>query len=452
VSAVAEVEKFFTSRAAWKSGLVRDVIVERLMRRWIAEGSLATYDACARLLASAPEEKQRHRLVAAIEQGFHDRPLGEVMFGTGGLFASAAAAEVWTNTTKAHIDHGTPALSAQLDSLWRNNTTDSGLIHVGVHTGRASATARARALLADARAEPALRVKLIQLLGELGDPSDARRLLELLGDAPEPLQLAALDALPVFDLPELATELLQRYPKLADRVRARVRQALLSRKPWARTILQAVDTGRLPAVDFTAEQLRAVALHEDEELNELVRKHWGRMSPGTAEEKLAEMRRLNNDLNVSPGDPTRGHEIFMRVCGVCHTMDGEGGKVGPDLTPANRTDREFLLASIVDPSAAIRKEYIGYDVETKDNRMLSGVIADQSGGNLTLGLATGERIIIPQVQVQSLRESTVSIMPEGLVKPLKPQELRDLFGYLERKQPLTAKPSTISTNTAGLKQ
>jgi len=164
------------------------------------------------------------------------------------------------------------------------------------------------------------------------------------------------------------------------------------------------------------------------------------LNPGTPEEKLAEMRRLNNDLNVSSGDPARGHEIFTKICGVCHTIFGEGGKVGPDLTEANRTDREFLLASIVDPSAAIRKEFIAYEVETKDDRMLSGVIVDQSGGNLTLGIATGERIVIPQSQVVSLRESTLSMMPEGLVKPLKPQELRDLFGYLQSKKALTAKP------------
>ena len=438
VAALPDVETFFTSPAAWKSELVRDVIVERLMRRWIAEGSAATYDACARLLAGAPDAGQRHRLLAAIELGFHDRPVAKVTFGTGGLFASAEMAEVRTNTATTHIDHVSPALSAQLDALWRDDTTDPVLIHIGAHTGRAAATARARALLTDAAAERELRVKLIQMLGELGDPSDAERLLKLVGDAPESLQLAALDALPAFDLPELATELLERYPKLADRVRSRVRQVLLSRKAWARIILHEVDTGHLPAADFTVEQLRPVALHEDKELDELVRKYWGRMSSGTTEEKLAEMRRFGNDLRAALGDPARGHEIFTRLCGVCHTMYGEGGKVGPDLTEANRTDREFLLASIVDPSAAIRKEYLAYDVETKDGRMLSGVIADQSGGNLTLGIATGERIVVPQSQVVSLRESTVSIMPEGLVKPLKPQELRDLFGYLESKKPLAA--------------
>jgi putative heme-binding domain-containing protein len=152
------------------------------------------------------------------------------------------------------------------------------------------------------------------------------------------------------------------------------------------------------------------------------------------------MRRLNNDLNAGPGDPARGREIFTRVCGLCHTMFGEGGKIGPDLTPANRADREFLLASIVDPSSAIRKEYLAYEITTKDDRVLSGVILDQSGGGLTLGISTGERINIPQAQVAALRESVVSLMPEGLVKPLKPQELRDLFSYLQSTNATYSRP------------
>jgi putative heme-binding domain-containing protein len=279
-----------------------------------------------------------------------------------------------------------------------------------------------------------LRLNLIQLLGELCDPSDAERLLKLVGGGPEPFQFAALDALPVFDRAELASELLVRYPKLSPRVQARVRQLLLSRKPWARSILVEVDAGRLAPTDFTMEQLRVVALHEDKQLDDLVRKHWGSVSRGTSEEKLAEMRRFNNDLNAGKGDPARGHEIFSRICAVCHTLFGEGGKVGPDLTHSNR-DREFLLGSIVDPSAAIRKEYIAYEVSTKDGRILSGVLADQSGGNLTLATSTGERAVIPQSQVASLRESAVSLMPEDLVKPLKPEELRDLFSYLRSSQP-----------------
>ena len=436
VTGLSEVERFFTSPAAWKSGLVRDVIVERLMQRWIAEGSAATYDASAHLLASAPDQNQRHRLLAAIEQGFHDRPAGAVTFGTGGLFANAAAVELGSSAARASVENVAPALLEQLDADWDDDTTDATLVHIGIHTGRPVASARARALLTDGKSE--LRVKMARLLAELGDPSDSERLLQLVGNAPEPVQLAALDALPLAALPsvhstDVATRLIERYPQLTEQVRARVRQVCLSRKTWAHTILEQVECGKLAASDFTAEQLRVVALHEDENLNALVRKHWGRLSGGTAEEKLAEMRRLNNDLNAGPGDLARGQDVFKRTCALCHTLYGEGGKIGPDLTQANRADREFLLASIVDPSAVIRKEYIGYDVETKDGRRLSGVIVEQSGGNLTLGTATGERTVIPQAQVESLRESSVSIMPEGLAKGLKPQELRDLFAYLAKK-------------------
>ncbi len=440
VSALPAVVAFFVTPAAGKSGLVRDVLHERLMRRWTAEGSPATYDACARLLASAPDAGQRHRLLASLEQGFHDRPVGSVKFGSGGLFASTAVAEVQTHVTQNHTETVPPSLSAQLELLWHDDTRDPVLIRVAARLGNPAAWVRARALLADTQAPSELRGSMVQLLGELGDPSDAGRLLTLIGDAPEPLQLRALDALSSFDLPEIAPQLLDRYPTFGDRLRGRVRQVLLSRKHWARAVLRQVNAGRMAVADFSVEQLRVVALHEDPELNDWVRQHWGSIGRGSGEEKLAEMRRLNNDLNAGRGDLSRGHAIFVQACAVCHVLFGEGGKVGPDLTHANRPDREFLLGSIVDPSAAIRKEYLGYEVETKDGRIVSGVIAEQSGGNVTLALSTGERTVVSHAEILSLRESTVSMMPEDLVKQLKPQELRDLFSYLQSTQPTSATP------------
>ncbi|MEQ1923416.1 MAG: hypothetical protein ABL952_12990, partial [Pyrinomonadaceae bacterium] len=64
---------------------------------------------------------------------------------------------------------------------------------------------------------------------------------------------------------------------------------------------------------------------------------------------------------------------------------------------------------------------------------------DQSSGNITLGIVTGERVVIPQAQVTTMRESAVSIMPEGLVKPLKSQELRDLFSFLQSANKVASK-------------
>jgi putative membrane-bound dehydrogenase-like protein len=444
IHALPEVTSFFSSPAAWKSELVKDFNLERLVRRWIAEGTEQSYNAVARLLAEMTgddpaRQRMRSRLIAAIDQGFQDRPATPVTFGSGGLFARTELAEIQTNRRPARIEKVTPALAEQLNASWQEDTIDPALIRVNARTGSPVAAERARFLLKDSAAKLDLRSNMIRLLGELGEPTDGERLLALACDAPEPIQLASMDVLPAFDLPQLPSALLKHYASLSERTRARVRQLLLSRKPWAQTILQEVEAGHLVPADFSTEQLRVVALHQDKTLDDLVRKLWGKITPGSAEEKLAEMRRLNNDLNAGPGDLARGHDIFTKSCAVCHSLFGEGGKVGPDLTHSNR-DREFLLGSMVDPSASIRKEYLAYELATKDGRILSGVIAEQSGANITLASSTGERIVVPQNQVVSLRESTVSLMPEDLVKPLKPQELRDLFSYLQtQKSPSTEK-------------
>src|SRR5207253_1213898 len=104
-----------------------------------------------------------------------------------------------------------------------------------------------------------------------------------------------------------------------------------------------------------ADDLRAVALHNDPALDALVRKHWGAVTTGTPEEKLAEVRRLNNDLRAAAGDPSKGKVLFETHCATCHKLFGEGKDVGPDLTTANRGDRDYLLVSLVDPSAVVRK-------------------------------------------------------------------------------------------------
>src|SRR5207302_1093394 len=156
-------------------------------------------------------------------------------------------------------------------------------------------------------------------------------------------------------------------------------------------------------------------------------KHWGNISGGTSEEKLAVVRRLNNDLRAGPGDTGKGKGIFRERCATCHQLFGEGTAVGPDLTHANRHDRDYLLLSLVDPSAVIRKEYLMHIVAMHDGRLLSGLLAEQSPQTITLLAAKGERTVVARDNIDQIRESPVSLMPDDLLKDIKPQGLRDLF-------------------------
>jgi putative heme-binding domain-containing protein len=147
------------------------------------------------------------------------------------------------------------------------------------------------------------------------------------------------------------------------------------------------------------------------------------------------MRRLSNDLRAGDGDPTSGQQLFTKHCATCHRLFGEGNLLGPDLTHANRQDRDYLLVSIVDPSAVIRKEFLSYHVQTRDGRLLTGLIAEQNPGSITLLGANNERVLISRENIEAIQESKVSLMPENLLKELKPQELRDLFRYLQSQKP-----------------
>lgn len=173
-----------------------------------------------------------------------------------------------------------------------------------------------------------------------------------------------------------------------------------------------------------------VAVHGNPILDALVRKHWGNIQPGTPEEKLAEMRRLTNDLRAGSADSARGKTVFQTHCTPCHKMNGEGGEVGPDLTGVARNDTASLLASIVDPGAVIRLPYLQYAAVTTGGRVVTGIVVSQDEAGVVFVDAKGTHSRLRRNEIDELRPLPTSIMPDDLLKNFKPQEVRDLFAYL----------------------
>jgi len=307
--------------------------------------------------------------------------------------------------------------------------------------GRRAAEDRAVALAADMRTPLAMRLVMLEALRDAGGTACVDPLLKVATSREsDPVRLAALSALQRFDEERIVSTLLAAYPGMSEALRSRARDVLLGRRRSALAFLESVDRGKFPAKEVPVEQLRPLAAFKDEKLERLVRKHWGSILGGTPEEKLAEVRRLNNDLRAAAGDPRKGRDLFRQHCATCHRLFDEGQQLGPELTHANRKDRDYLLVSIVDPSALIRREYLAYTVQTTDGRVLTGLIVEQSAGSITLAGAKNERTVIPRNRIDELRESPVSLMPEDLLKTLKPQEVRDLFAYLQADAPPSGKP------------
>jgi putative heme-binding domain-containing protein len=313
-------------------------------------------------------------------------------------------------------------------------SADTTLTRLAARLGNRAALKRSGAIAASVHAAMPIRLAMIELLGELHDPASGRLLLDVAtrGDAISgEVQSRALAALAHFDGEWIGREILAEYPRQGPSWRSHARELLFGRVAWARAYLAELDSGRLTAADVTLEELARFPVLLAPDLAAQVRKHWGTTRGATPEERLAEVRRLNNDLRAGVGDGSRGRLLFQDRCAACHRLDRTGQTIGPDLTHANRRDRDFLLTSLVDPSGVVRKEYQASVVATRDGRVLSGLIVEQSPETIVLCNSRAERTRIARSEIEDVRASDVSLMPETLYKDLSPDQLRDLFRFLQ---------------------
>ena len=147
------------------------------------------------------------------------------------------------------------------------------------------------------------------------------------------------------------------------------------------------------------------------------------------EEKLATMRRYNNDLRAAAGNPHRGKDVYAKSCGICHQLGGEGNKIGPDLTTANRQDLAALLGNIVDPNAVVGADYQLNVVTKKDGAVISGIIERESDTMLVVRTAT-DSINVPKAEIKDRQILEQSMMPAGLLEGVTQREALDLLRFL----------------------
>jgi putative membrane-bound dehydrogenase-like protein len=134
------------------------------------------------------------------------------------------------------------------------------------------------------------------------------------------------------------------------------------------------------------------------------------------------------------GDPARGREVFQgqrASCTACHAVNGQGARVGPDLSKIGsiRAPKD-LLESVVFPSASFARGYEPWRVRTKDGVVYDGLIARETADSITLMQADRTEKRIPRASVDAIVQGKISIMPQGFDTLLSRDDLRDLIAYL----------------------
>jgi putative heme-binding domain-containing protein len=123
--------------------------------------------------------------------------------------------------------------------------------------------------------------------------------------------------------------------------------------------------------------------------------------------------------------------LFKKHCAACHKLDGTGHEVGPNLLAVlGNKSGEDLLVSVFDPNREVDPRYRTYQVSTADERVLTGIVVTETPTSITLRRAEGAEDVILRANLDLFRATALSLMPVGLEKELKPQDVADLFAYL----------------------
>jgi putative heme-binding domain-containing protein len=158
---------------------------------------------------------------------------------------------------------------------------------------------------------------------------------------------------------------------------------------------------------------------------------WGPIDQLATDEKAyAKYRTLLTAGATAGADVKKGQTLFLRTCGSCHKMYGEGGNIGPDLTGSNRTNLDYLLFNVLNPSGEIQDDYRMVEVTTRDGRTYSGNVVSENERQLTLRVVGQDAVVLNKSSIQSREVAAVSMMPQGLFETLGDQEVVDLVGYL----------------------
>ncbi|MDB6052769.1 MAG: putative rane-bound dehydrogenase [Verrucomicrobiales bacterium] len=227
--------------------------------------------------------------------------------------------------------------------------------------------------------------------------------------------------------PRIGTLLVTKWSQLSPAMRRAAITVMLRRSPWANSLLDAIEKGTLSRTDLAAEYWTQLKANPDRALS--ARATTLSVAVGTVSADSQDIIKKMLPLASEKGDAVHGKEIFTANCAVCHTFNAQGGKVGPDLTGIAVRDRKDILIDILDPNRSVEANYRLWSVNMKDGESFSGRLETETQTSVEILDTAGQKHILQRGNITELKESQLSIMPNGF-EALPANDLKALLEYL----------------------
>jgi putative heme-binding domain-containing protein len=271
------------------------------------------------------------------------------------------------------------------------------------------------------------RVEAIRTLS-LGKFADVRATLVKLLDLKQPgeVQLAALGVLDRFNDPELPAVLLKSWETLSPRLRAAAGEALLARPDRVAALLDAIETKTFAPQNLDATQIKRLMTHKDAAIQKRASTLLAAFKPARRTDVVEKYRKA---LDMT-GDPAKGKAIFTKTCAACHKLEGVGHELGPNLSAMKNRGMDAILTNVLDPNAEVNPQYLSYNANLDDGRQVTGMIQAETANSVTFIRGEGLKDVVSRANIETLKSTGLSLMPEGLEKDITVEAMADLIAYL----------------------
>jgi putative heme-binding domain-containing protein len=314
-----------------------------------------------------------------------------------------------------------------------NETVQRATRDLSVLFGDGRALNEVRTIALDGNADLPTRRAALQTLID-SRASDLRAICEKVIGTRELATIAAR-GLATFDDPTVGRLLVGRFGGVWEHDRPDLISVLVSRRSFAKALLDAVAAGAIPRQSISAFHARQIRSLNDPAITQRLGQLWGevRETDAARREMIARLKTQLSSDALAKADQRAGRALFQQMCATCHRLYGEGGQLGPDLTGSARDNLTYLLENIVDPNAIIPVDAHVSVVTLRDGRILTGLIGATTESTVTVRGLTETRNV-ERRDIAKTEELAQSLMPEGLLDALDEKQVHDLIAYLMSRQ------------------
>jgi putative heme-binding domain-containing protein len=321
------------------------------------------------------------------------------------------------------------ALAGVLDALERRGLDWQKLPETSGSEQIRRLVAQARAAALDDQAVLDTRLLAVPLLARESARLEAD--FDILGkllapSQPLPLQTVALAHLGAMSNERVPSIVIANWKSFTPSLRGQALDLLMSRDAWRRQLLDALGKGQVLAGDVDAKRRQLLLQQKDEGLRSQAAKLFTGVTRVDRQKVLDE----HAVVLTMTADSTRGQAVFARRCATCHRLGNTGFAVGPDLASVATKTPAYLLTEILDPNRNVDIRYHEYVAATKSGRLVTGILSSESAASVTIRSQDGKEQTLLRSELEDLKSTGKSLMPEGLEKDLSRQDLADVILFL----------------------